>query len=177
MSDTNQNPVFDSRLYNEDLAPVSKNKRTWGTWNYASLWISMSMCIPTYMLASSLIEGGMNWWQSVLTIFLGNLIVLIPMILNGHAGTKIWHSVSCFCESKFWNSRSQYSCVTESNCCLRLVRNPDLDWRRFSLPDSESLDTFASGTCSYRIFPTISGVAVLFNFPDYQYDCGLFWSK
>lgn len=77
-----------SSLYNEDLAPVPQQKRTWGTWNFASLWISMSMCIPTYMLASSLIEGGMNWWQSVLTIFLGNLIVLIPMILNGHAGTK-----------------------------------------------------------------------------------------
>ncbi|MBN9337268.1 MAG: cytosine permease, partial [Chryseobacterium sp.] len=88
MPDINTDPVFDPKLYNEDLAPVSPNKRTWGTWNYASLWISMSMCIPTYMLASSLIEGGMNWWQSVVTIFLGNIIVLIPMILNGHAGTK-----------------------------------------------------------------------------------------
>lgn len=86
MSETNI--TTDSNLINEDLAPVPKSKRTWGTWNYASLWISMSMCIPTYMLASSLIEGGMNWWQSVLTIFLGNVIVLIPMILNGHAGTK-----------------------------------------------------------------------------------------
>src|SRR5450432_1374741 len=75
-------------LINEDLAPVPMNKRTWGTWNYAALWISMSLCIPTYMLASSLIQGGMNWWQSILTIFLGNAIVLIPMILNGHAGAK-----------------------------------------------------------------------------------------
>lgn len=78
----------DTSLYNEDLAPVSKEKRTWGTWNYAALWISMSLCIPTYMLASSLIEGGLNWWQSILTIFLGNTVVLIPMILNGHAGAK-----------------------------------------------------------------------------------------
>ncbi len=77
-----------SSLYNEDLAPVPQNKRTWGTWNYAALWISMSLCIPTYMLASSLIGGGMNWWQAILTIFLGNCIVLIPMILNGHAGAK-----------------------------------------------------------------------------------------
>jgi NCS1 family nucleobase:cation symporter-1 len=75
-------------LYSEDLAPVPKEKRTWNTWNYAALWISMSLCIPTYMLASSLIEGGMNWWQAILTIFLGNTIVLIPMILNGHAGAK-----------------------------------------------------------------------------------------
>ncbi len=79
---------INSSLYNEDLAPIPQNKRTWGTWNYAALWISMSLCIPTYMLASSLIGGGMNWWQAILTIFLGNCIVLIPMILNGHAGAK-----------------------------------------------------------------------------------------
>jgi NCS1 family nucleobase:cation symporter-1 len=81
------NPVSTS-LYSEDLAPVSLEKRTWNTWNYAALWISMSLCIPTYMLASSLIEGGMNWWQAILTIFLGNTVVLIPMVLNGHAGAK-----------------------------------------------------------------------------------------
>src|SRR3954469_1870124 len=75
-------------LYSEDLAPVAADKRTWTTWNYAALWISMSLCIPTYMLSSSLIEGGMNWWQAILTIFLGNSIVLVPMILNGRAGAK-----------------------------------------------------------------------------------------
>jgi NCS1 family nucleobase:cation symporter-1 len=78
----------DASLYNEDLAIVPKEKRTWNTWNYAALWISMSLCIPTYMLASSLIQGGMNWWQAILTIFLGNMIVLVPMILNGRAGAK-----------------------------------------------------------------------------------------
>lgn len=75
-------------LINDDLAPIPENKRTWGTWNYAALWISMSLCIPTYMLASSLIKGGMNWWQAILTIFLANSIVLIPMILNGRAGAR-----------------------------------------------------------------------------------------
>ncbi len=84
---TEKEPVTSS-LYSEDLAPVPLEKRTWNTWNYAALWISMSLCIPTYMLASSLIEGGMNWWQAILTIFLGNTIVLLPMILNGHAGAK-----------------------------------------------------------------------------------------
>lgn len=73
---------------NEDLAVVPQDKRSWGMWNYAALWISMSLCIPTYMLASSLIEGGMNWWQAILTVFLGNTIVLIPMCLNGHAGAR-----------------------------------------------------------------------------------------
>src|SRR5215472_15550197 len=75
-------------LYSEDLAPISTTARTWSTWNYAALWISMSLCIPTYMLASSLIGGGMSWWQAIATIFLGNTIVLIPMILNGRAGAK-----------------------------------------------------------------------------------------
>src|ERR1700680_1989398 len=73
---------------NEDLAVVPPSRRVWGVGNYAALWISMSLCIPTYMLASSMIDGGMNWWQAILTIFLGNLIVLIPMVLNGNAGAR-----------------------------------------------------------------------------------------
>ena len=88
-------------LINEDLAPIPPEKRKWGTWNYAALWISMSLCIPTYMLASSLIEGGMNWWQSILTIFLGNTIVLIPMILNGHAGAKYGIPFPVFARASF----------------------------------------------------------------------------
>ena len=88
-------------LYSEDLAPVSSDKRTWTTWNYAALWISMSLCIPTYMLSSSLIEGGMNWWQAILTIFLGNTIVLIPMILNGHAGAKYGIPFPVFARASF----------------------------------------------------------------------------
>src|ERR1700728_4693405 len=78
----------DPSLYNEDLAPVRPEARTWGMYSYASLWVAMSVCIPTYMLASGLIAGGMNWWQAVGTILLGNLIVLAPMLLNAHAGTK-----------------------------------------------------------------------------------------
>ncbi|UOQ70248.1 NCS1 family nucleobase:cation symporter-1 [Hymenobacter cellulosilyticus] len=78
----------DPGLSSEDLAPIAPTERSWGTGNYAALWISMSLCIPTYMLASSLIEGGMNWWQALLTIFLGNSIVLVPMLLNGRAGAK-----------------------------------------------------------------------------------------
>ena len=88
-------------LYSEDLAPVPKDKRTWNTWNYAALWISMSLCIPTYMLASSLIGGGMNWWEAILTIFLGNAIVLIPMILNGHAGAKYGIPFPVFARASF----------------------------------------------------------------------------
>ena len=91
----------DANLTNEDLAPVPREKRTWGTWNYAALWISMSLCIPTYTMASSMINGGMNWWQAVLTIFLGNAIVLVPMLLNGHAGAKYGIPFPVFARASF----------------------------------------------------------------------------
>ena len=98
--DPNQNTASSS-LINEDLAPIPQNKRSWGTWNDAALWISMSLCLPTYMLASSLIGGGMNWWQAVLTIFIGNTVVLIPMILNGHAGAKYGIPFPVFARASF----------------------------------------------------------------------------
>jgi nucleobase:cation symporter-1, NCS1 family len=79
---------IDASLYNSDLAPIPLAKRSWNTYNYASLWVAMSVCIPTYMLASGLIAGGMDWIEAVGTILLGNLIVLIPMLLNAHAGAK-----------------------------------------------------------------------------------------
>jgi NCS1 family nucleobase:cation symporter-1 len=90
-----------ARLSNEDLAPVPMQARTWGMGNYAALWISMAACVPTYMLASSLIGGGMNWWQAILTIFLANLIVLIPMVLNAHAGTKYGIPFPVYCRASF----------------------------------------------------------------------------
>ncbi|MBM3745472.1 MAG: NCS1 family nucleobase:cation symporter-1 [Acidobacteria bacterium] len=77
-----------SALYNEDLAPAGPARRTWGTYNYAALWVGMSVQIPTYMLASGLIAGGMSSWQALGTILLGNLVVLVPMLLNAHAGTR-----------------------------------------------------------------------------------------
>ena len=80
--------IHDSTLFNEDLAPTSIEQRTWNTYHIAALWIGMAVCIPTYMLAAGLIAGGMNWWQAILTIGLGNIIVLVPMMLNAHAGTK-----------------------------------------------------------------------------------------
>lgn len=80
--------VSSSPLWNRDLAPTTIKERTWSTWNIAALWIGMSVVITTYTLAGGFIEEGMNWWQAMTTILLGNTIVLIPMILNAHAGTK-----------------------------------------------------------------------------------------
>lgn len=77
-----------SPLYNPDLAPAAGEQRHWGTYNYAALWVSMSVNILTYMLAASLIQGGMNWKQAIATVFLGNSIVLVPMLLNSHPGAR-----------------------------------------------------------------------------------------
>ena len=85
---TSLDDIKTSPLYNEDLAPVPVSQRKWTTYNYAALWISMAHCIPTYMLSSGLIGAGMNWWQALITILLGNTIVLVPILLNSHPGTK-----------------------------------------------------------------------------------------
>lgn len=93
--------VENGALYSADLAPVPSERRKWKVWNFAALWISMAACIPTYMLASSLIDGGMNWWEAILTIFLANIIVLIPMLLNAHAGTHYGIPFPVFCRASF----------------------------------------------------------------------------
>src|SRR3954469_172884 len=93
--------VSDSPLWNRDLAPTTIRERTWSTWNIAALWIGMSVVITTYTLAGGFIERGMNWWQAMLTILLGNTIVLIPMMLNAHAGTKYGVSFPVLCRASF----------------------------------------------------------------------------
>ncbi len=93
--------VRNSPLWNEDLAPTEPERRTWSTYNIAALWIGMAVVITTYTLASGLMQQGMNWWQAMLTILLGNVIVLIPMILNAHAGTKYGISFPVLCRASF----------------------------------------------------------------------------
>ncbi len=93
--------VSASPLWNKDLAPTTIKERTWSTWNIAALWIGMSVVITTYTLAGGFIEAGMNWWQAMLTILAGNSIVLIPMILNAHAGTKYGVSFPVLCRAGF----------------------------------------------------------------------------
>jgi cytosine/uracil/thiamine/allantoin permease len=80
--------VSQSPLYSEDLAPVPRNKRTWSTWNLAAIWVGMAVCIPTYMLASYMMKSGMSWQAALLIIALANLVITVPMALNGHAGVR-----------------------------------------------------------------------------------------
>jgi NCS1 family nucleobase:cation symporter-1 len=90
-----------SPFWNPDLAPTPLERRTWSTYNIAALWIGMSVVITTYTLASGIMQQGMNWWQAMLTILLGNSIVLVPMVLNAHAGTKYGVSFPVLCRASF----------------------------------------------------------------------------
>ena len=98
---TTNEDLSHSPLWNPDLAPTPLDRRTWSTYNIAALWIGMSVVITTYTLASGMMSQGMNWWQAMVTILLGNTIVLIPMILNAHAGTKYGISFPVMCRAAF----------------------------------------------------------------------------
>jgi NCS1 family nucleobase:cation symporter-1 len=96
-----QSRLAGSSLYNEDLAPVRTEQRTWTTYAYMALWIGMAINIPSWTLAAGLIALGMDWLQAVFTVALGNLIVLIPMLLNSHAGTKYGIPFPVFARASF----------------------------------------------------------------------------
>ncbi len=91
----------DAGLSNPDIAPVARSKRTWSTINFFALWVGMAVCIPTYMISASLIQGGMSWIQAMLTVLLGNCIVLIPMLLSGHAGARYGIPFPVFARASF----------------------------------------------------------------------------
>ena len=93
--------ISQSPLWNADLAPTALSRRTWTTYNIAALWIGMSVVITTYTLASGIMQQGMTWWQAMITILLGNVIVLVPMVLNAHAGTKYGVSFPVLCRAAF----------------------------------------------------------------------------
>jgi NCS1 family nucleobase:cation symporter-1 len=103
-----------SSLYNEDLAPTGPDQRTWSTYNLAALWIGMSIVITTYLLASGLMAAGMNWWQALLTISLGNVLVLIPMLLNAHAGTKYGVPFPVFVRASFGVRGANFAAIARA---------------------------------------------------------------
>ena len=103
-----------SSLYNEDLAPTGPERRTWSTYNIAALWIGMSIVITTYLLAAGLMAAGMNWWQALLTISLGNVLVLIPMVLNAHAGTKYGVPFPVFVRASFGVRGANFAAIARA---------------------------------------------------------------
>ena len=109
-----QAEVSASNLYNDDLAPTGPDERTWTTYNFVALWVGISIVITTYTLASGLIAAGMIWWQALLTIGLGNLIVLIPLLLNAHAGTKYGVPFPVFVRSSFGVTGANFAAVARA---------------------------------------------------------------
>ena len=107
-------PLAPGELHNEDLAPTPLSARTWSRWNIAALWVGMSVCIPTYMLASSMILSGMSWRMAIFTILLGNVIVLVPLALNGHAGTKYGVPFPAFARAAFGTRGAQVPSLLRS---------------------------------------------------------------
>ena len=80
--------IKDSPLYSEDIAPLAPSARTWQAKDLAALWVGIAVCIPTYLLASQMIQSGLGWGEAMLIIILGNLLITVPMVLNGKAGVK-----------------------------------------------------------------------------------------
>ncbi len=101
-------------LTNADLAPVPTDKRNWSMWHIAALWVGMAVCVPTYMIAAGMVSQGMAWWQAVLTVMLGNVIVLAPMILNGHPGTKHGIPFPVLVRSSFGTSGAHVPAIARS---------------------------------------------------------------
>jgi nucleobase:cation symporter-1, NCS1 family len=147
----------DPSLYNPDLAPIPADKRSWGTYNYASLWVAMSVCIPTYMLASGLIAGGMDWIEAVGTILLGNLIVLIPMLLNAHAGTRYGIPFPVFVRASFG--------VRGANVPAVLRALVACGWF--------GIQTWIGGQAIYSMLSIVWPAAA--NFPGFHWVCFLFF--
>jgi NCS1 family nucleobase:cation symporter-1 len=93
--------ISDSKYYNEDIRPTKKSERTWGTYNISMLWVGMSICIPSFMMASGLVGMGLSVWASVLNVVLGNILILIPIQLNSYVGTKYGISFPVFSRLTF----------------------------------------------------------------------------
>ena len=106
--------VGGSRLYNDDLAPMGPEDRTWSTYNIVALWVGISIVTTTYLLASGLMAAGMNWWQALFTISLGNVIVLIPLLLNAHAGTKYGIPFPVFVRSSFGPKGANFAAMARA---------------------------------------------------------------
>ena len=129
MAETRDDSLSHSPLWNPDLAPTAPAQRTWSTYNIAALWIGMSVVITTYTLASGIMQQGMTWWQAMITILLGNSIVLVPMVLNAHAGHEVRRVVSRAVPRRVRRARRQRARDSARHRRVRLVRNPDVDRR------------------------------------------------
>ena len=152
--------VSNSSLYSEDLAPVPASKRTWGKWSLAALWVGMAVCIPTYLLASYMIQTGLSWIEALIIIGVANLIITIPMVLNGHAGVKYGVPFPVIARSSFGTLGVNIPSI------LRAI--VACGWF--------GVNTWLGGLAIYSIFITITGSDAELGFSIGQFICfGIFW--
>lgn len=152
--------VSNSPLYSEDLAPVPSSKRTWSKWHLAAIWVGMAVCIPTYLLASYMIKTGLNWYEALIIIGLANLIITIPMVLNGHAGVK--YGVP-------------FPVIGRSSFGIKGIHIPSVI-RGLVACGWFGVNTWLGGMALYSIFIAISGTDAATGLSIGQFVCfGIFW--
>jgi len=152
--------VSNSSLYSEDLAPVPASKRTWSKWSLAALWVGMAVCIPTYLLASYMIQTGLSWIEALIIIGVANLIITIPMVLNGHAGVKYGVPFPVIARSSFGTLGVNIPSILRGIVAC--------GWF--------GVNTWLGGLAIYSIFITITGSDAELGFSIGQFICfGIFW--
>ena len=152
--------VSDSPLYSADLAPVPKSGRTWNVWHLASIWVGMAVCIPTYILASYMIRAGLSWYAALVIIGLANLIITVPMILNGHAGVKYGIPFPVFGRASFGTDGIHIASLVRAIVAC--------GWF--------GVQTWIGGLAFYEIWCAISGAASIPDLIGIKFVCfGLFW--
>ena len=114
MAENNIESQATPSLYNADLAPTRESDRNWNMWSFSALWVAMVVCVPAYMLAGGLIASGMNWWQAILTVFLGNIIIVVPMIYIGEMGAKYGLPFPVLLRSSFGTTGAKIPAVARS---------------------------------------------------------------
>ena len=155
-----QEDVSNSPLYSEDLAPVPSSQRTWSKWNLAAIWVGMAVCIPTYLLASYMIKSGLNWIEALIIIGLANLIITIPMVLNGHAGVK--YGVP-------------FPVIGRSSFGIKGIHLPSVI-RGLVACGWFGVNTWLGGMALYSIFIAVSGIEAATGLSVGQFICfGIFW--
>jgi len=155
-----QEDVSNSPLYSEDLAPVPPSKRTWTKWNLAAIWVGMAVCIPTYLLASYMIKTGLSWIEALIIIGVANLIITVPMVLNGHAGVK--YGVP-------------FPVIGRSSFGIKGIHIPSVI-RGIVACGWFGVNTWLGGMAIYSIFIAISGNDAAVGLSIGQFVCfGIFW--
>jgi cytosine/uracil/thiamine/allantoin permease len=155
-----QEDVSQSPLYSEDLAPVPPSKRTWTKWNLAAIWVGMAVCIPTYLLASYMIKTGLSWIEALIIIGVANLIITVPMVLNGHAGVKYG---------------IPFPVIGRSSFGIKGIHIPSVI-RGIVACGWFGVNTWLGGMAIYSIFIAISGNEAAVGLSIGQFACfGIFW--